>query len=63
MKNSPKDKTSKDKRCNCDLTKNCASIFLGRTMEIYFHGKISDLSMYLCHTDRICMPHGHNSSE
>ena len=28
MKNSPKDKNSKDKRCNCNLTKNCASILL-----------------------------------
>jgi hypothetical protein len=54
MKNSPKDENSKDKRCNCDLTKNCvSSIFQGRTMKRDFYPKDSDVSMHLRYTDRI----------
>ena len=55
MMNSPKDKNSKDKRCNCDLTKNCVSIFQGRTMKIDFHQKIlMSLSTSTCtHLARI----------
>jgi hypothetical protein len=44
MMNSPKDKNSKDKRCNCDVTKNCVSIFQGifqgRKVKINFNQKI-----------------------
>jgi hypothetical protein len=58
MMNSPKDENSKEKRCNCNLTKNCMSIFEGRTVKVDFYQKISDISTYLHHTDRIFEWHG-----